>query len=209
MDEKQIHKQWVQWVRNKSHIRIKLAPSGQSESDHFLTTHAASEAALRRVLFVGLRMNKVTYKKANEFIQGHHITFGKKNGDGNFVAYFDEVFTKNWVALLSSIKDLDELWILWNDYAKPIRNHLGHGLRKYSDDWLDTALATDRLFLMRLDKAITLVIGGTPFAHLKHLSPRLPQGESSNLPEKILKVKARPPRPMITLTDAKARLDRL
>ena len=209
MDEKQIHKQWVRWVGNKSHIRIKLAPSGQSESDHFLTTHAASEAALRRVLFVGLRMNKVTYKIANEFIQGHHITFGKKNGDGNFVAYFDEIFTNNWVALLGSIKDSDELWILWNDYAKPIRNHLAHGLRKYSDDWLDTALAIDRLFLMMLDKAIRPIIGGTPFSHLKYLSPRLPQGESSVMPEKILRAKAKPPRPGITLTNAKTRLDRL
>lgn len=209
MDIATIDKKWKAWVRGKGHIRQKLYRTYKRKSDRFLTTHAASEAALRRVLFVGLRMNKVTYRLADEWIRGHHITFGKKYGSGKFVTFFDRLFMEDWETLLDSTEDLRDLWFLWNDYAKPIRNHLAHALRKYSDEWLDTALATDRLFMMQLDKAIKPVIGGTPFAHLKYLSPRLSRGDISVTPEKVLNIKKNPPRPIISLTDAKARLGRL
>ena len=116
---------------------------------------------------------------------------------------------KDWETLLDSTGDLRDLWFLWNDYAKPVRNHLAHALWKHGDEWLDTALAIDRLFMMRLDKAIKPVIGGTPFAHLKYLSPRLSRGDISVTPEKVLNIRKKSPRPIISLTDAQTWLGRL
>lgn len=209
MDIATIEKQWIAWVKDKSHIRQRLHATYKRKSDRFLTTHAASEAALRRVLFVGLRMNKVTYRSADEWIHGHHIIFGKENGRGNFVTYFDRLFPQDWVALLDSTRDFRDVWYLWNDYAKPIRNHLSHALRKYSDEWLDAALATDQLLIMRLDQAMNPIVGGTPFAHLENLSPRLSRGDINIIPENILNIKKKQPSPITSLTEAKARLGRL
>lgn len=201
-----IKRQWDTWRRDKSHIRLKLHRSYIRKSDWFLTTHAVSEAALRRVLFVGLRRRGVPYKAAQDWMDHHHITFGKARGDGKFVAYFDRLFEQDWAATLGAVEGLDELWVLWNDYAKPIRNHLAHALRKYKDDWLDVALSVDRLFMMRLDEAINPVIGGTPFADLRLLSPRLSRGDANVTPESVLAIRSANPRPKILLDDARTRL---
>lgn len=209
MDSAIVDKKWKAWVKGKSHIRSKLSPIRQRKQDHLLTTHAASEAALRRILFVGLRMKKVTYKSASDWMDRNPITFSKDEGGGNFITHFNRLFKADWASVLNSTQDLGELWILWNDYTKPIRNHLAHALQIYSDEWLDTALAIDRLFLMRLDKAIRPIIGGTPFAHLKNLSPTLPRGQKHIDPWKVLNMNKKNRRPRMSLTDAKTRLERL
>lgn len=209
MDIATIDKKWKAWVKDKSHIRSKLSPIRQRKQDHLLTTHAASEAALRRILFVGLRMKKVTYKSASDWMDKNPITFSKDGGRGNFITHFNRLFKEDWASVLHSTQDLGELWILWNDYAKPIRNHLAHALQNYSDEWLDTALAIDRLFIMRLDKAIRPIIGGTPFAHLKNLSLTLPRGQKHIDPRMVLNVRKRNRRPRMPLTEAKTRLGRI
>lgn len=209
MDIHSVGNQWKSWIKNKTHIRSKLSPIKQRKADHFLTTHASSEASLRRLLFIGLRMKKVTYKAANEWMYHHQITFGKLHGQGNFIVYFDRLFPNPWASVLQTEAGLDDLWLLWNDYAKPIRNHLAHALRKYDDEWLDAAFAVDRLFMMKIEKAINPVIGGTPFAHLKNLSPPLPRGSKDNDVDTVLGIRTRSPRPRIGLADARIRVENL
>lgn len=209
MDPRKIHRQWIKWVKNKTHIRSKLSPTKQRKADHFMTTHAASEAALRRLIFIGLRKKEITYKAASDWINHHHFIFGKTKARSNFINYFENLYGFSWPNLMRREQDLDELWELWHGFAKPIRNHLAHGVRKYDDDWYDHAIAIDRLFMIRLNAAINPEIGGSPFAHLKHLSPKLPRGESSNDPDGVLGLKMRGSRPRISLSDAKARMGQL
>ena len=45
--------------------------------------------------------------------------------------------------------------------------------------------------MMKMDKAIRPEIGGTPFAHLKFLSPRLPRGIEGVTPETVLNLRYR------------------
>ena len=205
-DWPEVTEQWNCWRKDKSHIRAKLHREYIRKSDWLLTTHAASEAALRRILFIGLRQKHVPYKKVQDWMDNHHITFGIENGHGTYVTYFDELYSQNWENTLKTVDDLPELWTLWNNYAKPIRNHLAHAARKYKDDWLEAALAIDRLFMMKLDKAINPLIGGTPFADLRLLSPRLPGGDNNILPERVLNIRSRNTRPKTSLDDARAKL---
>lgn len=204
-----IRQQWDVWRRGSPHIRAKLHATYIRKSEWFLTTHAASEAALRRILFVGLRRKGATYKSAQAWMDESHITFGETNGHGNFVKYFDRLFESPWVTTLATQDGLPELWALWNGYSKPIRNHLAHALRKYNDEWLDAALAIDRLFMIRLDAAISPVIGGSPFVDLRQLSPRLSRGDLNVTPEDVLAIPVRQPRPKIPLDNAKSRLQGL
>lgn len=208
-DYKAVKRDWDKWRKDKTHITAKLHKNYIRKSDWFLTTHAASEAALRRLIFIGLRQKKVLYDVAQKWMDGHSITYGKGRGDGTFIVYFDRLYARNWADTLKAGSDLEELWELWNDYAKPVRNGLAHGARKYSDDWLDVALSIDRLFMTRLDAVIAPVIGGTPFADLRQLSPRLDRGDPSITAEGVLNIRPNRVRVTVPLEDATRRLNAL
>ena len=203
---KTVKKEWDHWRKDKTHITNKLHKDYIRKSDWFLTTHAASEAALRRIIFIGLRRKKVPYDVAQKWMDGHSITYGKAHGHGTFIVYHDRLYTRNWSDTLKAGGDLEELWELWNDFSKPVRNGLAHGARKYSDDWLDVALSIDRLFMMGLDAVISPVIGGTPFADLRKLSPRLDRGVPNISPEATLNIAPNRVRVTVPLDDASARL---
>jgi len=198
--------EWDKWRQDKSHIRAKLFTNYIRKSDWFLTTHAASEAALRRLIFIGLRRKKVPYDVAQDWMDGHSITYGRQKGHGTFIVYYDRLFNPNWEQTLKAGVGLEELWGLWNDFSKPVRNALAHGARKYTDDWLDVALAIDRLFMMRLDLVIQPVIGGTPFADLRNLIPRLERGDSEVKAEGTLGILPNRVKERLGVKDASSRL---
>lgn len=204
---KAVKREWDNWRRDKTHITAKLHANYIRKSDWFLTTHAASEAALRRLIFVGLRRKKVPYDTAQTWMDGHSITYGKLHGHGTFILYYDRLYARNWADTLKAGTKLEELWYLWNDYAKPVRNGLAHGARKYADEWLDVALSIDRLFMMRLDDVISPVIGGTAFADLRKLSPRLGRGDPNISAEGTLNIQPNRVRVTVPLDDANKRLE--
>lgn len=204
-----VKREWDAWRRDKTHLLAKLHANYIRKSDWFLTTHAASEAALRRLILIGLRQKQVPYNAAQAWMDGHSITFGKTSPNGTFIIYFDRLYVRNWQDTLSGTVGLEDLWILWNDFSKPVRNGLAHGARKYSDDWLDVALAVDRLFMMRLDATMSPVIGGTPFADLRLLSPRLGRGDPSISAEATLNIRPNRVRVTLPLQDASDRLEML
>lgn len=206
---KAVKLEWDKWHKDKSHITNKLYKSYIRKSDRFLTTHAASEAALRRIIFIGFRMKHVPYAAAQAWMDGHSITYGKNRGEGTFILIFDDLYARNWADTMKATQGLEELWELWNDFAKPVRNGLAHGARKYPDDWLDAALSIDRLFMMRLDDVMSPVIGGTPFADLRLLSPRLGKGNPAVTPESTLGRRANRVRAGLPVEDASRRLDAL
>lgn len=203
---KAVKREWDCWRKDKTHITNKLHKDYIRKSDWFLTTHAASEAALRRIIFIGLRRKKVPYDMAQNWMDGHSITYGKIRGHGTFIVYHDRLYARKWADTLKAGTDLEELWELWNDYSKPVRNGLAHGARKYSDEWLDIALSIDRLFMMRLDAVISPVIGGTAFADLRKLSPRLDRGDPNISAEGTLNIQPNRVRVTVPLDDASKRL---
>jgi hypothetical protein len=205
----QVSRAWKRWRKDKSHITAKLYKNYIRKADWFLTTHAASEAALRRLIFIGLRRHGVTYGAAETWMDGHAITFGKSHGNGSFSVYFDRLYAEPWAEMLREKQGLEQLWEIWNDFAKPVRNHLAHGARKYPDEWLDAGLAVNRLLMMGLDEVTTPILGGSPFSHLTKLKPRLGRGDPSLKPEAVLNIRANRDRDLLSLDEAQERLDRL
>ena len=199
---------WGTWLEDKSHIRSKLAKHSQSVADEFLNIHATSEAALRRLLFIGLRMNQVTYKNTNEWLRDNDRTPSKNDQKPYFIYCFNTIYPKNWQDIVQHNADFSELWDLWNDFTKTIRNHLAHGIRRYEDEWTILGIEIDQRFIMSLDNVIRPLVGGSPFMDLSKLSPRLPRGKNDISPYKMLGTKKRNPRPKISLSDAVTQFER-
>jgi hypothetical protein len=209
MDIQAIDKQWKGWVKGKTHIQSKLSRDELSKPYQFLNIHATTEAALRRVLFVGLRLHKVTYKNASNWLNHNDLTPGKNNQKGTFIYSYDKLYSKCWETTLKSVADFEELWELWNGFSKGLRNQLAHGLRQHSDDQFEIGIAIDQLFILRLDEAMTPFVGGSLFAGLDDLSPRLPRGDANIQATTVLEAKRRNPQLGISYSDAVARVGKL
>ncbi|MBK7053110.1 MAG: hypothetical protein IPH54_21940 [Rhodoferax sp.] len=60
---------WDAWVSRRGRMLTKLSASDrQNSKTYFVDLHAATEAMFRRILFIGLRLNEVTYKVADAWI---------------------------------------------------------------------------------------------------------------------------------------------
>lgn len=185
----------------------KLSTSDRSNSKtYFIDLHAATEAMFRRIIFIGLRLKKVTYSDSDAWLFHNDETPEKDK----FPKLFDVLYAEKnvaWESLLIQVDGLATAWQLWLGFAKTVRNHLLHGIRSYEVDWLECAIRIDQELVVRLDFAITAVIGGSPLGPLDKLSPRLPKGVSG---VDIFKLVGRRPRkslrPKIDLTDAQADL---
>lgn len=167
---------WSKWLEEHQTIGSKLRGANSANKEtYFLTIHAATETIFRRVLLVELRLNKVTYDEANEWLYHNDDTPNKEN----FPKLFDRLYHSKqitWSTLICSDPDLKQLWELWLGYSKVVRNHISHGIRKYTDDWLQCGITIDQELLVRLDQALLKTIGGSLCADLAKLSPRLPIG---------------------------------
>lgn len=194
---------WSKWLEEHQTIGSKLRGANSTNKEiYFLTIHAATETMFRKVLLVGLRLNKVTYAEANEWLYRNDDTPNKVN----FPKLFDQLYLSKqitWSTLICSDPDLKQLWELWLDYSKVVRNHISHGIRKYTDDWLQCGITIDQKLLVRLDHALLKTIGGSLCADLTKLSPRLPKGAKGGDLRAITGHTSRKPRPSISLEKTK------
>lgn len=200
---------WPKWLEEHRAIRSKLRGSNIANKEaYFLIIHAATEAMFRRILLVGLRLNKVTYREANEWLYHNDDTPERVN----FPKLFDRLYNSKqitWSALICSDPDLEQLWELWLGYSKVVRNHISHGIRKYTDDWLQCGVIIDQELLVRLNYALLKTIGGSICADLAKLSPRLPVGAKGSDLRTITNRKLRNPKPSISLVNAKNTIEGL
>jgi len=200
---------WSIWLEDHHAIGTKLRGSTRENKEaYFLIIHAATEALFRRIILVGLRLNKVTYHESNEWLYHNDDTPEKTN----YPILFNRLYNLKhvtWAGVVQSGPDLDQLWDLWLGYSKIIRNHISHGIRKYGDDWLHSGIVIDQELLMRLDKALMAIIGGSVCSNLDKLSPRLPKGTKGADLGGITGRKKRKPRPQIALANAKYAIERL
>ena len=200
---------WSKWIKEHPSISTKLLGArGVNRETYFLLIHAATEAMFRRVLLVGLRLNKVTYDEANEWLYHNDETPDKDN----YPKLFNQLYQSKlvtWSDLLASTPALEALWTLWLGYSKIIRNHISHGIRKYNDDWLQCGITIDEELLIRLDQSLSIIIGGSVCDHLGKLTPRLPIGLKGNNLTVITGRKSRKPRPTVSLANAKIAIEGL
>ena len=194
---------WSKWLEEHQTIGSKLRGANSANKEtYFLTIHAATETIFRRVLLVGLRLNKVTYDEANEWLYHNDDTPNKEK----YQCLFDRLYKPKqvtWHNVIKSVPDLEGLWALWLDYSKIIRNHISHGIRKYNDDWLQCGITIDQELLMRLDQALSEIIGGSISADLAKLNPRLPIGAKGSDLKIITGRTPRKVRPSIALKKTK------
>lgn len=200
---------WSKWLEDHRAIGSKLRGTNRANKEvYFVIIHAATESMFRRVLLVGLRLNKVTYREADEWLFHNDDTPEKEK----YPKLFDQLYKpKNvsWSSVIGSSPDLECLWELWLDYSKVIRNHISHGIRKYSDDWLLSGITIDQELLVRLDQALSPIVGGSVCDDLAKLNPRLPIGSKGSDLTKITARKTRKPRPSVSLANVKISIEKL
>lgn len=177
IDQRQNVLGWDSWVGARGRMLTKLSASDRVNSkNYFVDLHAATEAMFRRILFIGLRLNEVTYKEADAWIFQNDETPSKDKYPKIFDAIF-KIQGATWNQLLASVDGLNAAWELWLGFSKIIRNHILHGVRSYETEWIECAIRIDQELVVRLDAAISAVIGGSPIGALDKLSPRLPRGK--------------------------------
>lgn len=168
---------WDSWVKARGRMLAKLSTSDRPNSkNYFIDLHAATESMFRRILFIGLRLNEVPYKEADAWIFHNDET----PGSDKYPKLFDALFKKQgvtWNQILNSVEGLNACWNLWLNFSKIIRNHILHGIRSYTAEWIERAIRIDQELVVRLDSAVSVVIGGSPIGSLDKLSPRLPRGK--------------------------------
>ena len=199
--------EWCKWLAGHRTIKSKILNTSISNKEaYFLSIHAATESMFRRILFVGLRFNKVTYKEADDWLYHNDATPERTK----FPCLFDRLYQSNkisWNDVIESDPGLKQLWDLWLDYSKIIRNHISHGIRKYSDEWLLCGIKIDQELLIRMDHVLAAKIGGSVCSDLTKFNPRLPKGSKGMDLKEITDRKPRPPRPKITLIKVKEALN--
>lgn len=201
---------WSNWIIDHQAIGSKLLGASRSNMEaYFLIAHAATEAMFRRILFVGLRLNKVTYAEANDWLFHNDVT-----PDGiKYPDLFNRLYQSKqvaWSGIVTSDPELSQLWDSWLGYSKVIRNHISHGVRKYKDDWLQCGITIDQELILRLDQALSKIIGGSVCADLRKINPRLPIGVKGSDFKKITNFKRNnKPRPTVSLDSAKNVIARL
>jgi hypothetical protein len=202
---------WREWLNDKNHINAKLKNADASNLDHYLLIHhAATEAFFRRIVFVGLRLNKVTHKEADDWLFHNDKTPDKKFGENWFNKLYVSISNSvTWESVISQDQNLKELLEAWHDFAKIVRNHRSHGVRTYKDDHLLACIKINQLLLIQLDRKISDLFGGNSIAgELKKLSPRLPTGITGTDIKSILGLKrTNQPRPAMSLEKVKILLE--
>jgi hypothetical protein len=200
------------WLDNSEQIflRKKINVPHAVTAEYFMSVHAATEAAFRQVQFIGLRMQGVTYRNAQDWLFHNDSTPSNDKRTGSFQNNFNLMFGKSigsWDSLLKTNGRLRCLWDLWIGYTKHIRNHIAHGVRGYNGDDLERALAIDFALLSELKNALSPYIGGGLYAGLASLSPRLPRGNSQKSVPQLLGIKkSKTPRPPITISEVNRKL---
>lgn len=198
------HPHWEEWLSIHRSIESKIrSPKRTPLESDFLTVHAVTESYLRRVLFVGLRLNYVTFKDADDWLFHNDKTPDRKD----FVVLFDRLYSLKsiaWSDLMRSNPMLNELWDLWLDFSRVIRNHISHGIRGYSDEWLICGIKIDQMLIMNLDQCLFPFVGGSIAKGLGQLAPRLPRGRSKVDFVALTGKKPKNPRPKVSLSNAES-----
>lgn len=115
----------------------------------------------------------------------------------------------SWDTLVAGNRRFSGALDLWHDYSKLIRNHLAHGVRRYSPEWVDCAICIDQILLRELDRSMVRVVGGSVAHSLRDLVPCLPVGKSGRDLADRMGVNSRTAHPVIALAAAQTAVSAL
>lgn len=195
---------WAAWANRRSFICAKLKGVDRSSlSVYFQALHGATEAVFRRTLFVGLRLNEVNYKNAQDWLHDHDVTPGL----ADYPKRFDRLYAikgVTWDDVTRPRERFRGALNLWNGYSKVIRNHLAHSIRSYNEEWLLCAVQVDQILLMEFDLVLEPIVGGSVAHALAELVPRLPVGRSKQDLSSLTGIRLSKPRPRASLVSAQA-----
>lgn len=200
---------WESWSDSRSLTSLALRGVERANLKvYFQAMHGLTEAVFRRSLLVGLRMHQVQFKDAEAWLHDHDETPDRKEFPKRFDRLYD-IRGTSWAKVTSQSESFRCALDLWHNYSKIIRNHLSHGIRSYSDEWLTCAIQVDQALLMDFDLVMEPVVGGSLSDDLTKLAPRLPKGIPAQDIPKITGVKPRKPRPTLSLAGAQTEVSRL
>lgn len=169
---------WGDWLMDHPLVAEKIGDAEESNiRDYFSRVHAACEAQLRQILFIGFRLNGATYANTSHWLYHNDVTPDRIR----YPKLFNALYSKRqgeWEKILFSHPTFNDIWSLWLDFSKVIRNHIQHGVRDHKDGVILTATLIDKALLMSLNDALKTTIGGNISDSLTNLNPRLPRGDS-------------------------------
>lgn len=199
---------WEKWRRDNP-VVSGLAKGARvtDPASYFLRTHALTETLLRRALLVGLRKRSVRYSDAKQWLDTNESTPDRLRYPQTFDALFGPA--DNWAALAAPQSNFGQLWDLWLDFTKGLRNHLAHGVRSYAIDWLQCGTEIDQAFCIEFTASLYPVVGGAIGADLRKLTPRLGMGQAGVNIDQLMGRRARQPRPTLSLQSARSNFDNL
>lgn len=199
---------WSTWLRSNPIAATYVRGANKSDpTGYFLRMHALTETILRRAMLVGLRRNAVRYSDALPWLHDNDSTPDRVNYERDFDALLGGNPTFAQLTAAGSI--LGELWELWLDFTKIVRNHTGHGIRTYSLDWVQLGTQIDQAFVIEYCRAVRPLVGGSLGDDLRKLSPRLGNGRPGTDISALMGRRSRRPRPTVSLTVAEARFKAL
>lgn len=197
---------WDNWIAGRSHLSSKLKGADPHNIEaYFLKVHATAETFFRRMLFVGLRLNLVAFDEGNDWLHHNDCTPTRDGFSEKFNCLYEP--NMSFERMLANCPNGENLWELWLDFAKPVRNHLAHGIRGYGSDWLECGVRINQYLLIEFDGAMAKHLGGSVGDDLTKLRPRLPHGRKGVDIGALLGIKkSRSPRPSVSLLVAQNRL---
>ncbi len=131
-------------------------------TDDFLTIHRFTEGYLKRITFIGLRLNDIQYNTAKELTDFIYI-----GGIHSQIKKIFELLPQNhsYETIIRKHKDFEIIYQLFKNYSCPLRNRLVHGgIGKIKNqDVLFYACSIDKKFIESFENILKKEWGHSAF----------------------------------------------
>jgi len=153
---------------NLNKLKEKLLSNQTSgfQSDEFLLLHRYSEAYLKRVLLIGLRLHGVQYESSKKIVENTYLTTKALIPKCMVLLMRDGTRQADIEKMLSSeYPDFMDLQKLFLEFTSKYRNILAHGLidEIKDEELLNTLCATNKRFIQCFERVLQNKFGHSAF----------------------------------------------
>ncbi len=139
----------------------KILNKNEISDEYFLELHFCIEGCIKRLLFIGLRLNGVEYKTARESIDKYYKPFYKMLEQAFSLTGFD--YQKD-LCEYKNYKEIEEFFL---GFSTKYRNYRVHGvmdkISSKNNELLKTLIRLDKLFIKTINDFIAEKKGITIF----------------------------------------------